>query len=249
MGARPPTPPTLPNQRESQSCFIVMWSGSSSPPNRICTYMWGHAVSQGLRPPPPQLPPRVCTPLPPPAPGPTHVLQRQPQAVTQDPPQVPDLRPHGAPHVLMLQGAEGSARGGCSAGGPHPPPPLGSAPGRALAPAPQAPSPRGGSARPLVRGHPWALSSPRALTCSTALLLSLLELRGEEKGESGGPCRGEGLQPPPLSPAQPGTSPRGLLRPAPEAGAAPCHTSPPAPPSRTRGAGAAAGQACGWAGS
>lgn len=89
--------------------------------------------------------------------------------------------------------------------------------------------PEGGSACPAVWGHPWALSSPRALTCRTALLLSLLELRGEEKGESGGPCRGEGLQPPPLSPAQPGTSPQGLLRPAPEVGAAPCHTSPCSP--------------------
>lgn len=38
----------------------------------------------------------------------THVLQRQPQAVAQDPPQVLDLRPHGASHILLLQGRSGS---------------------------------------------------------------------------------------------------------------------------------------------
>lgn len=38
--------PTLPNQRESQSCFIVMWSGRASLLNRICTYA-REAASQG----------------------------------------------------------------------------------------------------------------------------------------------------------------------------------------------------------
>lgn len=48
---------------------------------------------------------------------PTHVLQWQPQAVAQDTPQVPDLRPHGAPHVLVLQRQSGS--GGCGCPQPH----------------------------------------------------------------------------------------------------------------------------------
>lgn len=39
--------PTLPNQRESQSCFIVMWSGRASLLNRICTYTQRGCVTGG----------------------------------------------------------------------------------------------------------------------------------------------------------------------------------------------------------
>lgn len=63
--------------------------------NRICTYTRGGCI-------------RGSSTTPPRAPsGPqTHVRQRQPQPVAQDPPQVPDLGPHGTSHVLLLQGAE-----------------------------------------------------------------------------------------------------------------------------------------------
>lgn len=91
----------MPNQRESQSCFIVMWSGRASLLNRICTYAQGGRVRGGTPHDPHQRPV-----IPPPSPHPTHMLQRQLQAVAQDPPQVPDLCPHGASHVLLLQGAE-----------------------------------------------------------------------------------------------------------------------------------------------
>lgn len=247
MGARPPPPPTLPNQRESQSCFIVMWSGSSSPPNRICTYMWGHAVSQDLRP-PLSSHPGPAPPRPPPAPGPTHVLQRQPQAVTQDPPQVPDLCPHGAPHVLMLQGAEGSARGGCSAGGPNPPPlwdqhraepsPLHHrhrAQGGAL------PAPRSGA----IPGHSAAPGrSPAAQPCSCPCW----SCGGKRRGNLGAPAGERGCSPHPFPRHSLGQVRRGSCA-QPRRRGLPRATRPPAPPSRTRGAGAAAGQACGWAGS
>lgn len=74
---------TLPNQRESQSCFIVMWSGRGSLSNRICTCT--ERLNQGGQDTPGGWePPRT----------PTHVLQGQPQPVAQDPPQVSDLGPH-----------------------------------------------------------------------------------------------------------------------------------------------------------
>lgn len=149
---------------------------------------------------------------------------------------MPDLRPHGAPHVLVLQGAEGSERRGCLAGGPSPPPPLGSAPGRARAPAPQAPSPRRGLCPPRGLGPSLGTQQPpgQSLQAPGAHLQNSLALvlAGAAEGREGGmwgPLQGRKAAPLTPFPAQPGTSPQGLLRPALEVGAAPCHTSPRSP--------------------
>lgn len=196
-----------------------MWSGSSSPPNRICTYAWGHAVSQGLRPPP----------------APTQGLR---------PPAPPSPRPHSRAAAAAPGGDTGpsagagsaparstsrtyAARGrGLSVGwvlgrGPQPTAPSWISTGPSPRPCTTGTEPEGGLCLPRGLGPSLGTQQPLGAHLQNSLALVLAGAAGGREGGIWGPLQGRGAAAPTPVPGTAWDKSAGAPAPSPGGGGCP----------------------------